>query len=154
MNYILRKAGMEDAERINELFVEMLNTICSIRDAQGYEKGYLDKFFSDADDWVCVAEYEKEIIAFLSVEVYRDKDYLYLDDFSVTKAYRNRGIGTALLEAAEQYAGKNEISEVFLHVEKSNRDAYRFYLRHGYRDHSDEDHRILMCKSVAEQPAE
>ena len=41
MNCILRKAVPADTFRINELFVEMLNTIYSIRDAQGYEDGYL-----------------------------------------------------------------------------------------------------------------
>lgn len=148
MNCILRKAVPADTSRINELFVEMLNTIYSIHDAQGYEDGYLERFFRDRDDWICVAEHEKEIIAFLSIEAYKDMDYLYLDDFSVTEEYRSRGIGAALIVAAEEYAKKIGISQVTLHVEKTNTDAYRFYLRHGYQDHTDEGHRILMCKSV------
>lgn len=150
MNHTFRKAGPADADRINELFIEMLNTICSVNDAQGYEQGYLDKFFADRDDWICVAENEKEVVAFLSVEVYKDEDYIYLDDFSVTEKCRNQGIGARLIAIAEEYAKDQAIANVTLHVEKSNQDAYRFYLRHGYRDHRDDGQRILMIKSVCD----
>ena len=148
MKYVLRKAISADTIRIEGLFVEMLKAVYHTDDTEGYETGYLDKFFSDKEDWICVAEYENEVVAFLSIEVYRDEDHIYLDDLSVAEDCRNKGIGTALIHAAEKYAAEIGIAKIVLHVEKANEDAYRLYLRLGYIEDADEGSRIRMNKSV------
>ena len=148
MDYVLRKAKSDDRIRIEELFVEMLKTIYHTNDAEGYETGYLDKFFSDKEDWICVAEYENNVVAFLSIEVYRDVDYIYLDDLSVAEGYMNKGIGRKLICAAEKYAVEIGIMKIIFHVEKTNKDAYRLYLKLGYTEDADEGSRIRMSKSV------
>ena len=148
MDYVLRKAETDDTIRIEELFIEMLQAIYHTDDVEGYEAGYLDKFFSDKEDWICVAEYENDVVAFLSIEVYRDEDYIYLDDLSVTEGCRNQGIGTELIHTAEKYAGEIGITKIVFHVEKANEDAYRLYSRLGYSEDSDEGSRIRMNKSV------
>ena len=148
MDYVLRKAKSSDTIRIEELFAEMLKAIYHTDDVDGYETGYLEKFFLDKEDWICVAEYENDVIAFLSIEVHRDEDYIYLDDFSVAEGYRNKGIGTKLIHAVEKYAEEICITKIILHVEKANEAAYRLYLRLGYSDVADEGSRIRMSKSV------
>ena len=148
MDCVLRKAKPSDAVRLEELFVQMLKAIYHTDNVEGYEAGYLDKFFLDKEDWICVAEYENDVVAFLSIEVHRDEDYIYLDDFSVTEEYRNKGIGTKLIHVAEKYAEKIGIVKIVLHVEKANEGAYRLYLRLGYSEDVDEGSRIRMHKSV------
>ncbi len=86
----IRIAVAADQSKICSLFEQMLKSIYHTDTVQGYEKGYLDKFWSGGEDRIYVAE-DDEIRAFLSVEVYRENDaYLYLDDFSVAEDYRNR----------------------------------------------------------------
>ena len=148
MDYILRKANSADTIRIEELFIEMLRAIYHTDDVEGYETGYLDKFFLDKEDWICVAEYENDVIAFLSIEVHRDNDSIYLDDLSVAEKCRNKGIGTKLIHAAEKYAREIGIAKIVFHVEKANKAAHRLYLRLGYREAADEGSRIRMSKSV------
>ncbi len=148
MDCLLRKAKPSDSVRIEELFMEMVKAIYHTDKVEGYETGYLDKFFLDKEDWICVAECENDVLAFLSVEVHRDEEFIYLDDFSVTEEYRNKGIGTKLIQAAEKYAEEIGISKVVLHVDKTNKDAYRFYSRLGYSEDADEGSRIRMHKSV------
>ena len=148
MDYFLRKAKSADTIRIEELFIEMLRTIYHSDDVEGYETGYLDKFFLDKEDWICVAEYENDVVAFLSIEVHRDVDYIYLDDLSVAEGYRNKGIGTKLIHAAEKYAEEIGIAKIVFHVEKANKDAHRLYSRLGYIEDADEGSRIRMRKSV------
>ena len=148
MDYVLRKAKSTDTIRIEELFVEMLKAIYHTDDVEGYENGYLNKFFLDKEDWICVAEDENDVVAFLSIEVYRDEDYIYLDDLSVAEECRNRGIGTRLIHAAEKYAEEIGITKIVFHVEKANENAYRLYLRLGYRADADEGSRLLMNKTV------
>ena len=146
MDYVLRTAKSADTIRIEELFVEMLKAIYHTDDVKGYEAGYLNKFFLDKEDWICVAEYENDVVAFLSIEVHRD--HIYLDDLSVAEECRNRGIGTKLIHAAEKYAEEIGITKIVFHVEKANEDAYRLYSRLGYNEGADEGSRILMNKSV------
>lgn len=144
---IFRRAVKEDENSIRELFVEMLQAIYQSKNVQGYETGYLDKFFDGEEDWICVAELDDTVIAYLSIEVHREQGtFLYLDDLSVSEKYRNRGIGTELIRTAEKYAMGNGIFTIVFHVEKSNTAAFRLYKRLGYSVLDEEGTRYRMFK--------
>lgn len=147
MNYSIRIAVPEDERKIRELFIEMLQTIYHTEDVQGYEPGCLDRYWVSGEERIFVAE-DEDVVAYLSVEVHHepDMDYIYLDDLSVTKAYRNLGIGSALIREAEIYARKIGIRDIVFHVEKSNTSAFRLYKRLGYKVFRDDDSRYLMNK--------
>ena len=149
MDPIFRKAELSDSKRIAELFEEMLGTIYHTNDVKGYEDGYLDKYFSGRDDLIYVAELDKEVVAFLSVEVYREDGYIYLDDLSVTAKCRDKGIGTKLISLAETYSGDTGVPAIVLHVEKTNERAHRLYKKLGYSDNEDQGNRIRMIKELA-----
>ena len=147
MNYSTRIAVPEDERKIRELFIEMLQTIYHTEDVQGYEPGCLDRYWVSGEERIFVAE-DEDVVAYLSVEVHHepDMDYIYLDDLSVTKAYRNLGIGSALIREAEIYARKIGIRDIVFHVEKSNTSAFRLYERLGYKVFRDDGSRYLMNK--------
>ena len=148
MSWTIEKAEKKDIPRINELFIEMLQTIYHTDQVNGYGEGDLDRFFDGRDEWISIAVDDEKIIAFLSIEVHHEeKAYLYLDDFSVTKQYRNHGIGTELIRNAHAYAKEINIPAIFLHVEKSNTAAFRFYQRLGYEIYEDQGNRYLMVKN-------
>lgn len=148
MDFVYRKAESSDSPRIAELFEEMLRTICHTNDVKGYDDGYLDRFFSEDGNLIYVAELGKEVVAFLSIEVYREDGYIYLDDFSVTAGCRNKGIGTKLIRLAEDYSESIGIPAIVLHVEKTNERAHQLYRKLGYLDHEDQGNRILMVKEL------
>ena len=149
----IRKALPSDRERIDELFREMLRSIFPDREPEGYEEGYLDKFFLGGEDWIILAQEGDVTVAYLSVEVYRDPEqYVYLDDLSVTEAYRDRGVGTALIRRAEAYWKQLGLPHIIFHVEKSNENAQRLYERLGFRVLRDDGHRWLMGKELREGP--
>ena len=148
--YRIRTAVPADEKRICELFIEMLRTIYGTDDVKGYDDGALDRFWSGSEDRVYVAE-DNDVVAFLSVEVHHDMGgYIYLDDFSVTEAYRSKGIGTELIRAAESYAKEIGMPVIILHVEKTNQSAMRFYERMGYSVIRDDGNRNLMKKDIEE----
>lgn len=147
---IFRNAEKKDADRIGDLFAEMLNAIYATHDAKGYEDGYLDRFFAGGEDQILVAEAAGEVIAFLSIEVRRADGYVYLDDFSVTERYRRRGIGTELMRRAEEYARQARIPLLVLHAEKSNLAARRFYQRLGCTEDEEQGSRVRMMKTLLE----
>jgi len=149
MHWVFRKATSNDKNTIEALFVEMLQSIYQRESVAGYEDGYLDKFFSEAEDWICVAEMNREVIAYLSIEVHREaEEYLYLDDFCVSQAYRSQGIGTKLIKMAESFAEKTGISKIVLHVEKTNISAQKLYERLGFTMVADEGNRNKLVKQI------
>ena len=151
--YVIRQAAAADEASIRALFEEMLRTINHTDAAQGYEPGYLDRYWTGGADRIFVAD-SGGVVGFLSVEVHREReDYAYLDDFSVTEAYRGRGIGTALIRAAEEYARELALGAVLLHAEKTNEAARRFYAREGFTVFRDDGTRLLLCKELQRPPA-
>lgn len=143
----LRRALPADRERIGELFLEMLRSIYRTDEVRGYGEHDLDHYFDSGEDWICLAEEEGEVTAFLSIEVHReDPDYLYLDDLSVTEKSRGRGIGTRLIGQAEAYARELSIPVLVLHVEKENTVARRLYERLGFIPYGENGTRIRMIK--------
>ena len=149
MRWTIEKAEKKDIPRINELFIEMLQTIYHTDQVNGYGEGDLDRFFDGRDEWVSMVKDQGEMVAFLSIEVHHEEDeYIYLDDLSVTEAYRDKGIGTALIRNAEEYAKEIQISEICFHVEKSNTEAFRLYQRLGYEIYEDQGSRYLMIKHI------
>ena len=148
MKYKIRKAVLSDESRIRELYLEMLKTVYHSENVQGYQDGDLDRFFVGNEERIYVAE-DSEVVGFLSVEAHHEQnDYIYLDDLSVTEAYRNKGIGTQLITAAESYTRQIGIPAVLLHVEKTNGSAMSLYEKLGYSVYRDDGQRFLMKKDI------
>jgi len=144
-NFTLRLSNPQDKADIEALFIEMLRSIYHTDEVKGYPEGYLDKFYAGTGDRIVVAESDGQIVGYLSIEEHHEaEDFLYLDDCSVKRDYRGRGIGTALFAAAEQYARSRSIPAIYLHVEKENTRAIKFYRNLGYETHREEGSRYRM----------
>lgn len=153
MNITFRKAVREDKESINNLFIEMVKTVNErmIKDGiepyKELENGYngeIDKFFDNDDFFIYVACDDDKVIGFLSICVFKDLDYIYLDDYSVSDKYRGLGIGSKLMEMAFKYVEDNNISTVQTHVESANHESREFYKKRGFSLVSEEGHRLLI----------
>ena len=145
-DYRLRRAARTDAPAVEALFAELLRSLGEAS-AGGYESGYLERFFTGGEDWICLAETAAGVVGYLSIEVHREaKTFLYLDDLCVTEAWRNRGIGSALLAAAEAYAREKGVDTICLHVNRANEKARRLYERRGYAVDEAQDGRFRMLR--------
>lgn len=61
----------------------------------------------------------------------------------VLERYRGKGIGTALVTAAEQHAGRYGVARLIAPILASNADAISFYSRAGFGQHG-----ILLSKEL------
>ena len=68
----------------------------------------------------------------LSLDTVALKPIGILEDIYVTETARGKGIGGALLDAAERYARERGLGRLTLSTAHKNRTAQRLYLAHGY----------------------
>lgn len=150
MDTVFRVATAGDEAAIRRLFVEMLRTIFRTQEAEGYPAGYLGRFFAGGEDKILVAEQAGAVVGFLSLESHREGEppFLYLDDISVTAACRGQGIGSRLLDMAEDYATALGLGEIRLHVERDNHGARRLYQRCGFDVSAEQGARLLLGKKL------
>ena len=150
MDTVFRVATAGDEAAIRRLFVEMLRTIFHTQEVEGYPVGYVGRFFTGGEDEILVAEQAGAVVGFLSLESHREGEppFLYLDDFSVTAACRGQGIGSRLLDMAEEYAAALELGETHLHVERDNLGARRLYRRRGFGVLAEQGARLLLGKKL------
>lgn len=150
MDTVFRVATAGDEAAIRQLFVEMLRTIFHTQEVEGYPAGYVGRFFTGGEDEILVAEQAGMVVGFLSLESHWEGEppFLYLDDFSVTAACRGQGIGSRLLDMAEEYAAALRLGEIHLHVERDNHGARRLYRRRGFDVLAEQGARLLLGKKL------
>lgn len=81
-------------------------------------------------DSILVAVLEKQIIG--SVYIVEDGWSAKIARLCVGKNYRNKGIGSKLLEAAEEILKGKGRKEIALYVDEDNLDLKDFYKKRGY----------------------
>ena len=89
------------------------------------------------DHGAFVAELEGTVVGFVSVserEHFTGATDASIDDLMVSTKAAGRGVGAALIKAAEAWARKRQLERVTVETGARNRRALRLYRRCGYRD--------------------
>lgn len=112
------------------------------RVAEGRSEGAADESDGDGDG---------DVVGFVTAsratgEFVEAEERGVVRNIYVRPAERGRGIGTALLAAAESHLAEQGVSVVSLEVMAENDAARRFYRRHGY-----DDHRLELRKPVGDR---
>lgn len=145
----IRKAGEGDVERIAFLSVDttsLMSSLCPEGFGEGLrsrlnvedEKKVFTEALADDDTGLFVAESAGEVIGFVTAVVERYSDdhitapFVTVQFLAVEKSSRRKGVGKALLEAAEDWARSKEISTVDLIVWASNEPAKALFREQGF----------------------
>lgn len=108
---------------------------------------YVCDFGMAPDDCCLVAEYEGKVVGAVWTRIM--DDYGHIDDrtpslaISLYKEYRNRGIGTKLLNCMLAQLRQDGYRQVSLSVQKANY-ALRMYQRAGFEIIADRGEEVLM----------
>ncbi|MEM7298481.1 MAG: GNAT family N-acetyltransferase [Bacteroidota bacterium] len=68
----------------------------------------------------------------------------FVDELYLKAEYRNRGIGTLILESIDFYAHKHGVKAIHLEVEQDNEAGNRLYIKSGFKSND----RALLSKTV------
>ena len=132
MSILIRPAEIGDEDALARIEQETWSLHVS---PNVYTAGH---FFEDSrTDGVLVAVLDDEVAGFLSLRpaspLVSNAHVLMIDNLGVAPSAQRKGVGGALLEAAERYASERKIERLTLRVLSVNTAARALYERHGYR---------------------
>ena len=73
-------------------------------------------------------------ICFVGFSTFNAKELVNIHDLAVLPEFRNRGIGSVLLNAVDDFARNIGACKITLEVRENNKAAERLYLRKGFRN--------------------
>lgn len=128
----IRKATVEDADSVRELFRE---TIISVNE-KDYDEKQIDIWASGSEDktaWerkiteqhFLIAEIDSKTVGFSSIT-----DEGYIDFMFTHKDYQHQGIATKMLSALEEFANEKKLEKVWAEVSITARP---FFSGKGFR---------------------
>jgi len=140
---IIRSATVEDIDAINELFFE-LDTGAINMQPEHFQRStrsndYLLGLIQDGKSDFLLVVLDEKIIGFsllfeketANISLLVPCKYAYIQDFVVTEKCRNKGIGSKLMDESKQWAKNRHMDYLRLSVMPDNKNAQRFYIRHG-----------------------
>ncbi len=122
------------------------------------ERPELNRYISNfgrKDDFCLVAEYNGVLVGAIWTRIFTEseKGYGYVDEFtpelsmSVLGKYRNKGIGTQMLNLMIALIENKAYEQISLSVDKANY-AYGLYEKHGFMVHSETNDSVTMIRKT------
>ena len=140
---IIRQAKIEDYKDICKICCDDLGYNCSEELVKERLEG-LDK----NNERVLVDVYNSEVVGYLHAQIYKTLYFEELINFlglAVSKEYRNKKVGTKLVNEIENWAKEKGINKVRVNSGFSRKEAHEFYRSLGYNN---EKEQIRFLKSL------
>ena len=143
----IRKAKIEDAIAIEALYTElekdavMYQSEHFVLSPAGARSRQLEEILKNENQVILVAVDESDVVigfahvVFMGVKAFsclKPQTNIYLQDLVVSGDYRNRGIGTLLLNEAKKYGTEKGADFFRTQVFPMNKAGLRFYERNGF----------------------
>ena len=122
MDIHIRLANTSDLEQINKIEETLEHRIIS--------KSSLEACIKNSNCYFHVATIDNLPVAYILAETL--VDHVDILSIAVLEEYRKNNIGKTLLNLLFDYCKKNQISDIFLEVRKSNEIAINFYEKMGF----------------------
>ncbi len=141
---MIRKATCDDIPAISQLyreqFREMEKLIPDFIKEGDQSIEFLKKTISDDASDILVYENDGTVVGFILLQAKKRPDfdfmhpgkYCYIMDVIVTKAHRNKGYGTALMNSAKGWAKERDCNFINLDVLANNLGAIKLYEKLGF----------------------
>ena len=151
--YLIRLAEADDIERIQQLSQELMeyekgNSTKEYMFNMNWaltEQGYNNYKSNVENDWIYVACVDNQIIGYMTCWINKKRPWLEYDvleigNLYIQKEYRRLGIGTELINNAKSLCKDNGIRFLKIEVLEDNKEAQRFYKKHGLYNYAIEQY--------------
>jgi ribosomal protein S18 acetylase RimI-like enzyme len=145
----IRRIGVNELDLIEPLWNALREHHSSVtpnlgpprsrRESWQRRRGQYEEWLANPEAFVLLAERDAEQVGYAMVHVREGSPTWPLSErageietLSVLPSERGNGTGTALLQAVREELRTRGITELSLHVMHTNKDAIRFYERHGF----------------------
>ena len=152
MNIEITEASLDDLETICALRRELLSyqstfgskTVSEkkLKSSDNLMRTYLERDYSI----MYIAYIDKQAIGFVHGTIDpkpQENIQAYLQDLYVKENYRNKGIGSVLLEKLHQFFKKHDV-KWGLSTDKNNKNALKFYINKGYKISREENNMVYL----------
>ena len=99
---------------------------------------YFSEFLENPDACIFIAEIENKPVGYILAEVreieYRKGKYAFLENMGVIQEYRNKGIGSRLIDELIKWAKDREVKKVYVTSYLKNEGATEFYRKSRFSD--------------------
>jgi len=148
MDLNIRRANMEDFDKINKLFWQSdcfhYNNepyIYEKTNDGGRTREYIESLINDKINIFIILKKEKKIIGFLfaheetkgHLPFHKKRKYIVLENIVIDENYRNNGYGEKLLNYIIEYAKNGNYNDIVLYVYKFNENAIKLYEKKGFK---------------------
>ena len=133
---IIRQARIEDYKDICKICCDDLGYNCSEELVKERLEG-----LDINNERVLVAVYNSEVVGYLHAQIYKTLYFEELINFlglAVSKEYRNKKVGTRLVNEIENWAKENGIKKVRVNSGFSRKEAHEFYRSLGYNNEKEQ----------------
>jgi ribosomal protein S18 acetylase RimI-like enzyme len=131
----VRLADVQDAEAIVALVAALA---ADLQERSPVTPAYVAAYLRSPGTHVLLAVRGESVLGLASFtfrpNLYHAADSCLIDELVVERGARNQGVGALLLEEVVRRSQHHACAEISLSVMNSNRNALRFYRRHGFED--------------------
>jgi len=129
----IRKAAPADLSACANVNIQSEKRGASIRRARKHlTLKYLRRRLADETCTFLVAEQSDRVIGYIVCKHDKWNSSIYIEELFVRQDSQHKGVGSALLTAAEKYAQTRRARAIFLDTRKENNKALQFYKKHGF----------------------
>jgi ribonuclease HI len=148
IEFSVRRATARDIEGMNGVWAEVeeqhaaaLPNLFRLVENPTRNRRYVSSILSDNDYAIFIAEHGGRTIGLIQVGLQEapnlpymmPRRYAKISDLVVAKEFQHGGVGSALIEQAEEWARSRRAASIELNVYEFNSGARDFYLHRGYR---------------------
>jgi ribosomal protein S18 acetylase RimI-like enzyme len=137
MNATIRLAGTEDIDQVVELVRAFRDHVQQVTPSDADIVSSVDRLLADsATDFLLASASEVSALGYIQLRyqysLWVSGSLAQIEDLFVVSAFRRRGIGLQLLQAAAARASERSSRFIWLNTNERNLDAMRLYTRAGY----------------------